>query len=175
MTVTNTVEAPVNPPAADPLNAAITEALARLRSIYELMPEMTRSPAEGVQRERASFSVPDAFLEAAVAAKEAGALQAPLDPARVREVITRGLRLEAIATAAEALAKDIRYNAFRERFGVVDDSFQVYQLVKAYARKPQGAALVPHVKAMREALGRAGRRKLAVKKPPAKPDTTPTK
>jgi hypothetical protein len=162
-TVINAVEAPVNPPAADPLDTAITEAVARIKSVYELVPEMERSPVKGVQRERASYSVPDAFLEAAVVAKETAALQAPLDPGKVRDAITRGLRFEAIATAAEALARDVRYNAFRERWAVVEDALQVYELAKAYARKPQGSALVAHVKAMREALGRSGKHRADVK------------
>lgn len=169
-TIPNTAEAPVTPPAADPLDVAIAEALARIRSVYELMPEIERSPAKGVQKERASFSVPDAFLEAAVVAKETAAFQAPLEPARVRVVITRGLRFEAIATAADALVRDVRYSAFRERFEVVQDALQIYDLSKAYARKPQGSALVPHVKAMREALGRAGRK--VKKSAKAKPPTT---
>jgi len=152
-------EAPaVSTPADDPLDKAISEAVGRIGSIYDLVPELQRAPVKGVQRERASYSIPDAFLEAAVVAKETAMLQAPLDPAQVREAITRGLRFEAIATAAEALARDVRYNAFRERWAVVEDALQVYELAKAYARKPQGAALVAHVKAMREALGRTGRR-----------------
>jgi hypothetical protein len=173
-TIINTVEAPVTPPAADPLDTAIMESLSRIKSVYELIPEMQRTPTEGVQKERAAFSVPDAFLEAAVVAKETATLQAPLEPAKVREVITRGLRFEAVATAAEALARDVRYNAFRERFAVVEDALQVYQLAKAYARKAQGAALVPHVKAMRDALGRTGRRKLAIKKTETEKPKPPT-
>ena len=148
----------VTTPAEDLLDKAIAEALARIKSVYDLMPSLERSPAKGVRRERASYAVSDAFLEAAVVAKETDLLQAPLDPAKVREVITRGLRFEAIATAAEALARDVRYNAFRERWAVVEDALQVYELAKAYARKPQGAKLVAHVKSMREALGRSGKR-----------------
>jgi hypothetical protein len=154
-------------PTEEPLDKAIAEALARIKSVYDLMPAMERSPAKGVQRERASYAVPDVFLEAAVVAKETAILQAPLDPAKVRDVITRGLRFEAIATAAEALARDVRYNAFRERWAVVEDALQVYELAKAYARKPQGAALVAHVKSMREALGRSGKRTAKAKPAPA--------
>lgn len=166
MTVTNTpVETPDTPPAADPLDAAITEAMNRIKSVYELIPEMERSPVKGMGRERIAYSASDAFLEAAVVAKEAGALDAALEPARVREVITRGLRFEAVAAAAEALARDVRYNASRERMSVVDDALQVYELIKAYSRKPKGAALVAHVKAMREALGRSGKKRRLKAKP----------
>jgi hypothetical protein len=76
------------------------------------------------------------------------------------------LRFEAVATAAEALSRDVRFNAFHERWSVVEDSLQVYELTKAYARKPQGANCVPHVRAMRDALGRTGRRPAK-----AKPET----
>ena len=108
------VEAPVTPPAEDPLAKAIAEAIARIKSVYELMPEIQRSPTKGLKRERAAKSVSDAFLEAAVVAKESVVPQAPLDGDRVRSVMTRGLRFEAVATAAEALARDVRYNAFCE-------------------------------------------------------------
>ena len=159
------VEAPVIPPAEDPLAKAIAEAIARIKSVYELMPEIQRSPTKGLKRERAAKSVSDAFLEAAVVAKESVVPQAPLDGDRVRSVMTRGLRFEAVATAAEALARDVRYNAFCERWAVVEDGLQVYSLTKAYARKPIGAACVPHVRAMRDALGRSGKRPAKAKPP----------
>ena len=165
-TVINTVEAPVTPPAEDPLAKAIAEAIDRIKSVYELMPEIQRSPAEGMKRQRAAKSVSDAFLEAAVVAKETVVPQAPLEADKVRNVIARGLRFEAVATAAEALARDVRYNAFCERWAMVEDALQVYQLTKAYGRKPQGAACVPHVRAMRDALGRSGKGKRSAKAKP---------
>jgi hypothetical protein len=153
-------------PGDEKLEAAIAEALARIKSVYELVPEFALAPAKGVQRP--SYAVSDEFLEAAAVAREASpAMDAPLDPAKVREVINRNRRFEAVAAAAEALARDVRYNMLRERWSVAEDALQVYALSKAYTRKPQGAALAQHVRNMREKLGRAG-----VKRVPQQPPHT---
>src|SRR5664279_2921717 len=80
-----------------------------------------------------------------------------LSPARTRMVINRNLRFEPLAAAAEALARDIRYNMLRERWDVVQQALQVYNLAKGYTRNNRSAALVAHVKAMQSALGRTGR------------------
>jgi hypothetical protein len=64
---------------------------------------------------------------------------------------------------------------FRERREVSKDALHVYTLAKAYARRTGGETLVPHVRAMREALlksrvlGRAKRQR-----PPA-PAPAPAK
>lgn len=72
-------------------------------------------------------------------------------------IITRNLRFEPLAAAAEALARDIRYNMFRERWDVVQQALQVYNLAKGYTRNARAAFLVAHVKTMQSTLGRTGR------------------
>lgn len=44
----------------------------------------------------------------------------------------------------------------RERWDVVQQALQVYNLAKGYTRNSRSAALVAHVKAMKSALGRTG-------------------
>jgi hypothetical protein len=97
------------------------------------------APAEGIKMMRAARAVPDVFLEAnAVAAENDASMQATtgLDPVKTRLVITRNLRFEPLAAAAEALARDVRHNMFRERWDVVQQALQVYNLAKGYTRNP---------------------------------------
>jgi uncharacterized membrane protein len=118
---------------------------------------------------RTASSVPDEFLEAsAVTAENDTTMQTMtgLDPAKARMVITRNLRFEPLAAAAEAFARDVRYNMFRERWDVVQQALQVYSLAKSYTRNARSASLVAHVHAMQKALGRKGRSRKA------KPETT---
>ena len=109
---------------------------------------------------RFARTVPNEFLEAsAVASESETTMQTTtgLDPARTRLVITRNLRFEPLAAAADALARDIRYNMTLERSDVVQQALQVYSLAKSYTRNARGASLVAHVKTMQSALGRSGR------------------
>jgi hypothetical protein len=143
----------------DPLSAVIAESVARIRSVYELVPDFAPAPPEGMTRMVNARVISDEFVEAAaVTIENDPTLRAStsLDPKKARLVINRNLRFEALAAAAESLARDIRYNMFREREETVTDALQVYSLAKGYARRPRGAALVSHVRTMRETLGRAG-------------------
>ncbi len=142
------------------LEAVVREAAAHLDAVYQILSDFVRAPAEGFNVVRTASTVPDEFLEAsAVAAENDVTMQAAtgLDPARTRMVINRNLRFEPLAAAAEALARDIRYNMLRERWEVVQQALQMYNLGKGYTRNNRSAALVAHVKAMQSALGRTGR------------------
>jgi hypothetical protein len=141
------------------LDSVVREAVAHLDAVYQILSDFVRAPAEGFKEMRTASTVPDVFLEAsAVAAENDETMQAAtgLDPARTRMVINRNLRFEPLAAAAEALARDIRYNMLRERWDVVQQALQVYSLAKGYTRNSRSAALVAHVKAMQSALGRTG-------------------
>ncbi|MEA2336571.1 MAG: hypothetical protein QOE82_578 [Thermoanaerobaculia bacterium] len=143
------------------LDPRIQQALAQLRGVYEILPEFVPAPTEGATVLRTAGTIPDAFLEAsAFMVEKDPSMQAPtgLDPARTREVIYRNLRFEAVAEAAEALARDVRYNMLRERWEVVQQALQVYGLAKTAIRNPRGVSLVAYVRAMKEALGPRGRR-----------------
>jgi len=144
------------------LDGVIQQAVAQLRGVYQLLPDFVPAPVEGVKAMRAARSVSDDFLEAsAVAAENDATMQATtgIDPARTRLVITRNLRFEPLAAAAEALARDIRYNMFRERWDVVQQALQVYNLAKGFTRNERAGALVAHVRTMQSALGRSGIRR----------------
>jgi hypothetical protein len=142
--------------------AAIQESLTRIQSVYDLVPDFQLIPPEGIREQRAARSISDEFLEATVTASEADEPlknATGLDTSATRLVIQRNLRLEAIATAAEALVRNVRYNQFRERWSVAQDALHVYDVAKSFSRRPRGIALVPHVRAMRKTLGRSGTRK----------------
>jgi hypothetical protein len=151
------------------LDGVVQQAVAQLRGVYQLLPDFVPAPADGVKAMRAARSFTDDFLEAsAVAAENDATMQATtgLDPVRTRLVITRNLRFEPLAAAAEALARDIRYNMFRERWDVVQQALQVYNLAKGFTRNQRAGALVAHVRTMQSALGRSGiRRKVKTPTP----------
>lgn len=151
------------------LDPRIERALDQLCGVYEILPEFVPTPAEGLTAMRTAGTIPDTFLEAsAFMVENDPSMQGPtgLDPARTREVIYRNLRFEAVANAAETLARDIRYNVLRERWEVVQQALQAYSLAKTIIRNPRGAALVAHVRAMKAALGPRGRRRKEKAAPP---------
>jgi hypothetical protein len=165
------------PTTGTPVDAesAIQEALARIQSIYELVPDFQKTPPEGFSGLTAARTLSDQFLEASASTLDAdGNIQtaSTVDPAATRLVITRNLRFETLAVAAEALARDVRYTMFRERWNVAKDALHVYDLSKVFSRKTRGVALVPHVRAMRNALGRRNTR-AKTQEPQPEPQSTP--
>jgi len=162
METNNHVNGPIQQSETTPegqLDTVIQQAVAQLRGIYQILPDFVPTPVEGLNAMRTASSVPDEFLEAsAVTAENDTTMQTMtgLDPAKARMVITRNLRFEPLAAAAEAFARDVRYNMFRERWGVVQQALQVYSLAKSYTRNARSASLVAHVHAMQKALGRKG-------------------
>jgi hypothetical protein len=144
------------------LDAVIQQAVAQVKGVYQLLPDFVPAPADGVKTMRSARAFGDEFLEAsAVAAENDATMQVTtgIDPARTRLVITRNLRFEPLAAAAEALARDIRYNMCRERWDVVQQALQVYNLAKGFTRNERAGALVAHVRTMQSALGRSGIRR----------------
>lgn len=147
-------------PEADQLDAVIQQAVAQIQGVYQILPGLVSTPVEGTKTMSFARTVPNEFLEAsAVASESETTMQTTtgLDPARTRLVIARNLRYEPLAAAADALARDIRYNMTLERWDVVQQALQVYGLAKTYTRNARGASLVAHVKTMQSALGRSGR------------------
>jgi hypothetical protein len=162
------------PAAPDALDSVIAEGISRIQSVYQLVPEFQPAPLAGSASTQAARSVSNEFLEASAVAVERDATlksTTGLDPATARLVISRNLRFEALAAAAEALARDIRFNMQRERWDVVQEALQVYALAKGFARRPRGGSLVAHVRTMRGAL-RRGPGKTRVQPPAPPPATT---
>ncbi len=153
------------------LDGLVQQSVAQLCGFYQILPDFVPAPAEGIKMMRAARAVPDVFPEAsAVAAENDASMQATtgLDPVKTRLGITRNLRFEPLAAAAEALARDVRYNIFRERWDVVQQALHVYNLAKGYTRNARAASLVAHVKTMQPARGRSGH---PCKTKPAPPPT----
>ena len=150
------------------VDAAVQQSLAQLRGVYQLLPEFVPATADGLNTMPAR-AVSDEFLEACAVVAENDTtmqLKTGLDPVRTRLVINRNLRYEALATAAETLVRDIRYNMFRERWNVAKVALHIYELAKSLVRRAGNESLVPHVRAMRLTLGRRGGRR-AEAPPPA--------
>jgi hypothetical protein len=142
------------------LDEAVRQAVAHILGVYQLLPDFVPAKADGVKAMPAR-TVSDEFLEAcAVAAEHDPTMQerTGLDPVRTRLVISRNLRFEALATAAEALVRDIRYNMFSERWDVVQQALQVYTLAKGFTRNDRADAFLAHVRKMKTAMGRNGNR-----------------
>jgi hypothetical protein len=133
------------------LEAVVQQGLTQIKDVYQLLPDFVRTPADGIKVMRSARSYSDGFLEASAVAAENDATG--LDPVRTRLVISRNLRFEPLAAAAEALARDIRYNMCRERWDVVQQALQVYNLAKGFTRNARAGTLVAHVRTMKSAMG----------------------
>lgn len=144
------------------LEAVVNQAVSHLEEIYQLLPDFVPTKAGG-RKGMPARSVSDEFLEAcAFAVEKDPTMQARtgLDPVRARLVIARNLRYDTLAAVAEALARDIRYNMVRDRWDVVQQALQVYNLAKGFTRNARAGTLVAHVRTMKSAIGRSGNRKL---------------
>ena len=93
-----TTQSDQTPPSAPAdFEGAIQESLARIQSIYSLVPDFELVPPEGITVERSARSISDEFLEASVVAIEADQPLknvSSLDTAAARLVIQRNLRFE---------------------------------------------------------------------------------
>jgi hypothetical protein len=161
----------VSTPDVAAVDAAVQQSLAQLRAVYQLLPDFIPATADGLNTMPAR-AVSDEFLEACAVVAENDTtmqLKTGLDPVRTRLVITRNLRYEALATAAETLVRDIRYNMFRERWDVVQQALQVYNLAKGFTRNARADSLLGHVKKMKSAMGRNGNRGKLKSAPPPQP------
>ena len=132
----------VSTPDLAAIDAAVQQALAQVRGVYQFLPDFVPATADGLNV-MPSHTVTDEFLEAcAVVAENDPTMQVKkgLDPVRTRLVINRNLRYQSLATAAEALVRDIRYNVCRERWDVVQQALQVYNLAKGFTRNRRPTA-----------------------------------
>jgi hypothetical protein len=163
-------------PDAGQLDTVIQQAVAQIQGVYQILPDLLSTPVEGSKLMRFARSVPNEFLEASAVASESDTTMQTttgLDPAKTRLVINRNLRFEPLAAAADALARDIRYNMTLERWDVVQQALQVYSLAKSYTRNARGVSLVAHVKTMQSALGRSGRTRKATTPAPKQAPAPP--
>jgi hypothetical protein len=147
-------------PDAAALEAAVQQAMSHIEDIYQLLPDFVPTKADGLKGMPAN-TVSNEFLEAcAFAAEKDATLQTKtgLDPVRTRLVIARNLRYDTLATVAETLVRDIRYNMLRDRWDVVQQALQVYNIAKGFTRNERADAALAHVRKMKSAMGRIGNR-----------------
>jgi hypothetical protein len=150
----------VSPLDVAPIDGAVQQALAQLRGVYQFLPDFAPATADGLKAMPAR-TVSDEFLEACAVVAENDTtmqLKTGLDPVRTRLVIHRNLRYQALATEAEALVRDIRFNMCNERWEVVQQALQVYNLAKGFTRNARADSLLGHVKTMKSTMGRNGKR-----------------
>jgi hypothetical protein len=110
--------------------------------VYQILLDFVPIRVEGINKTRIASAVPDEFLEASPCCVGGGRdCDADVDRARSGQGAARdypNLRFEPLAAAAETLARDARYNMFRERWEVVQQALQVYSLAKSFTRYAQG-------------------------------------
>lgn len=143
-------------------SAAAKAILDNLRGLREQIPGFVAAPAGRQAAVVTRAAMPSSFLEAAaVAAESSDQLRTAgsLDPDDLRETIAFAAAFEAVADEAEAFARSMRYTIAVRRSKAAEDALQTYGIAKSLVRKPEAAALVPHVGEMKKSLGRGGARK----------------
>ena len=149
------------------------ELLQRVRAMQEITGTKTLLPAKQTRKLLNVASLPDDFLEAvavAIEAYEKLALVSEVTAAEIRELIaySRANRpvVDELRLAGTSLLQDI----MTRRAHVGQQALKVYYVAQGLNRPNDKAMLVPHITAMRRALGKA-KRKAA---PPAEPPTPVT-
>ena len=155
------------------------ELLQRVRAVQEITGTKTLLPTKQSRKLIHAASLPDDFLEAvavAIDAYEKLALISDVTAAEIRELIaySRANRpvVDELRLAATSLLQDI----LTRRAHVGQQALKVYQIVQGLNRPNDKAMLVPHITAMRRALGKAKRKAAPPEQPvPPAPVTPVTK
>ena len=117
-------------------------------------------------------SVPQEFVElTAVAVKNSPLLVrgGGPDPDQTRDLMAYAEAYAPVADELEALAQFIRHSVITAKNRAGSDALTTYALARRLAKRPENAALVPHVEDMRRTLGARGRK--AKTEPAPTPET----
>ncbi len=154
--------------------------IAKARAMRDEIPDFTSIAFLGDSRPlTGAAKVPAGFVErtlVAVANIPLLGRQDALDPAVSRDLMTFAEAFMPVADELEALAQFVRHSVASARHKAGSDALTTYALAQRLARRPEIAAeLAPHVRDMRQALGR--RRKAKQPAPgtptPGPPPSTP--
>ena len=132
--------------------------LEELRLWREQIPRFVIPPTpDATRRLSSAASVPPAFIEltnVAVASQKALVREESISPAEIRDLVSYADAYSPLADELEAIAQFVRHSVTNARNTAGSEALTTYSLAQRLAKKPQHAALVPHVADMRRALGR---------------------
>jgi hypothetical protein len=115
-------------------------------------------------------------VAAALAVDNSTELRATLTftPNELRDLLDYATSYEGVVARIEALARGARYAIDLKRAQAGEDAMQVYKATQTLTRFGRNPHLAPHLRSMREALGRTGgKRTVKAKTAPQVPTTTP--
>jgi hypothetical protein len=152
-----------------------------LRALRQKVPYLVVSTFKGQRRKLAAgAAVPADFVERMVSAIESHAQlvrTGALDPGQLRDLMSYVEAFGPVADEVEALANVMRLSVTAARNKVGHETLTAYALAQRLADRPEHADLVPHVAAMRRALGKARKAKVKTAEPvpdaPQPPSTSP--
>jgi hypothetical protein len=144
----------------------------RIAELEESMPFFAMPPAGYKSGPlNALTGIPSAVLHAAaVAADNHPVLRAVMEssPNEMRDALDYAVSYEGVAARIEALARGARHALDLQRARIGEETLQIYRAAQTLVRFGRCPHLVPHVRQMRDALGRKG------KKGPRTPPATTT-
>lgn len=149
-------------------NVVARAILDKIRAIQEAIPGYEPATPSGGRSLVPMASLPNPFIEAACSAIESSnalRIAVKMDPDATREAVAFAASFEPVADELEATAKGMRHTISVIRAKAGDDALHSYDVAKSLSRTKDGAALVPHVSSMKNALGRGGRRTPKAPKP----------
>jgi hypothetical protein len=161
----------------DEVPASQSVILGQIRALLAMLKDFSFNRPEVRSGLNIRASISDRLLEAvAVALDATPALAAVIDmnPAELRDVISYTQTLRPVAEELKELARGIEYSIAVKRAKAGARALHAYSLSKKLNAPTDSAVIVPHIAAMKAALGPRGRRKAAPKADPTTdPATTP--
>ncbi|HEX9985957.1 MAG TPA: hypothetical protein VGF69_22035 [Thermoanaerobaculia bacterium] len=147
----------------EPVGTSYTEgALARLEELRKMrgaIPRFAIPPTpDATSRLTSAASVPPDFIELAavmtVANPEALTRAQAGGAAEMRDLMSYAVAYTPLLEELEALTKFVRYSVVAARNQAGSEALGIYAHAKRLAKRPEYAALAPHVAGMRRVLGK---------------------
>jgi hypothetical protein len=161
--MTNPNSTDTTPPQPPLLRAGEAQKLIEMiAELEDSIPFFTMPPAGYKSGRLNAFTgIPAAVLHAAaVAADNDRVLRAVMEisPNELRDALDYAVSHEGVAARLEALARGARHALDLQRARVGEETLQIYRTAQTLVRFGRCPHLVPHVRQMREALGRKGKK-----------------
>jgi hypothetical protein len=123
-------------------------------------------------------SVPPEFIEMTLTATQNSthlALGGTMDAAQVRDLINYAEAYAPAVAQLEALTQFLKHSVLAAKNKAGRQALTTYSLAQRLSKQPQAAYLAPIAEAMKNALGRKGRKAAAPAPQPSPTPTTPAK
>jgi hypothetical protein len=146
-----------------------------IRALKDRVPKFVVPESKRARQQLAAASVPAQFVDlAALAVRNHEELTrgGNFGPAQIRDRRSYAEAYGPVADELEAMALFVRYSVRVASNEAGSNALTTYALAKRLAKRPETAALAPHVDDMRIALGPRGRKAKAAPKPTTPPVTT---